>query len=182
MVEINLLPWRQSILQKQKRQARWFFLVWLGLILLILSISHGVLAIWLVRAKQNLESLELQLSQLSSDVQVVKDLSQQFQQLQALNQQIQRMEGNRAIVLKLFHHFLLLTPVDVTFSQIIRKQNQIIFIGSSRTIAALRQLMKSFSWDSDLNQPELIEIKQQSSGSLKFQFQVLQHDTTIQTS
>lgn len=173
VIEINLLPWRDKIREKQKK----VFYYWISFCLFIICIIFYLLHYFLqheINAKQfNTVIWQKKIANISVARQAVVKMRQQIDIFQFAMQFMGRIDAQQMRLLDFFNHVLSETPSEIVFTEIINQENKMLLLGMTHSVTALTTFVKTF------HQAELTEINNQSQHKqFHFQIQVLQNDNT----
>lgn len=165
MAHINLLPWRESLRQHQKKQ---YLTLLLGIALMTLAVIWLASAIFdqliasQVTRNQYIEQKITVLDEQIAQIRDIKDTKKAIEQRMALIEQLQTSRNVVAIVLD---ELVKLLPPGITFRQFSRKENHIEILGVSESNNRLADFMRRLDESDVFVNGELSSIVADASAS-----------------
>lgn len=160
MTTINLLPWREALREKRKRQ---FLLACMVTLFIGLGVNFSIYLI--VDGKLQAQRFRNQL--LSNEVAFYDRRIREIHQLKKVRSAlvarmmiIQELQVNRPISVRLMDEMIRSLPKGVYLTRIERKHDRIIMTGRSDSNTGVSQLMRNIETSSWMHGPKLEEIKE----------------------
>jgi Tfp pilus assembly protein PilN len=176
MMNINLLSWRSCVREKKNQYLRWSLIGGILFVIMFFYLLHCLLQQCSEKQKVKIHYLQLQLKALSLQSCAVKELNRQCQQFQSALQLFKRMEVNQIVSLELFSKIIKMTPVDITFSGLMRKDQKVVFKGLALSAVSLSKFVDIFRGNKYLHAGQFEEITNPSQDTQsRFQFKITQN-------
>ncbi len=159
MAEINLLPWRETRREHEKKQFSIYLLAGLGFSIVVVFLFYSY-AISMVddqtQRNQRLKNEIITLNKQIKDISVLKKLRQA---LIARMNIVQDLQATRILTVRLFDELINITPNGVYFYRIERTANKVKLLGYSESNTSISRLMRNIQASAWIQDPELTEIK-----------------------
>lgn len=170
MLQVNLLPWRET--HRNKRFRFWHWLLLIGVAMEIVLI---VLFAW--RSQQQLRQSESRQAEfnashnaLQAQLETVNKLKNAVQRAELLALQSQQRFERSLRYTKLLQHLSQVIPPGVWVTQLHHSGDQFKLDGQGESYSNILALSESLKRESLLPQVQLREVKQLATGSLYFSF------------
>jgi type IV pilus assembly protein PilN len=177
MIQINLLPWREQARKVNKTRFFIWMSVFIGIALITLLLFH--IQYYLIFSNQQKLNKYLE-SEINQEQIILSALDQQQQAKQALEKQLSyiiNLHKTSFRAIKLLNELVSLIPHNISLNKIIRNDNKITLMGSSKTDVDLSIFKQSIAKSPIFNQPVLTEIStEKNSSTINFTLDVLQKD------
>ena len=159
MAKINLLPWRERLLEERKRQFCVGLVgsVILALVLMIfvhITVGHQINS----QIDRN-EFLTHQISLLEIKIREIKTLEKTKAALLARMGIIQELQTNRTLVVHMFDELVNILPRGIHLTHIQRKGSTVTLLGKTESNANVSDLMRNIMKSKWLANPVLVDIK-----------------------
>ena len=165
MPKINLLPWREELRQKRKKD---FMLAIVGAVLLggLLAYSHKLI----VRGEVNAQNarnamLRNEISALDKQIQEILGLENQKDRLLARMEIIDQLQRSRPEVVHLFDELVETLPEGVYLTEVRQRGDRIEIKGSAQSSTRVSALMRNIEDSNWLTDPGLEVIDTVSQGT-----------------
>ena len=164
MPKINLLPWREELRQKRKKD---FF----GALAVAVLAGGGVIyaSKWVVQQRiDNQEArneiLQLEIQQLDAQIEEIRGLENQKERLVARMRIIEELQQSRPLVVHLFDELVEALPEGTNYTRVSQTNERVELTGLASSTTRVATLMRSIQ-DSDwLAAPELGSIQAVNDG------------------
>lgn len=159
MPRINLLPWREELRQKRKKD---FMLAMLGAVLLGGLLTYGYkLTVEAQISNQNARNtlLRNQIASLDKQIKAISGLEAQKQRLLARMKIIDQLQRSRPEVVHLFDELIRTLPDGVYLTDVSQKGTRITIKGSAQSSTRVSALMRNIEASKWLKNPGLDVIK-----------------------
>ncbi len=161
MAHINLLPWRETLRKKRKRD---FGVQVLGAVILT---ALGVF-LWYLQVQQQIEFQESRNSFMKSEIakvdekiKEIKDLEKRRAELVARMNVIQELQASRPMVVHLFDELVKTIPEGVFLQSLQQKGNGVTLKGQAQSNARVSAYMRAIDGSEWMKDAELKVIKSQ---------------------
>ena len=165
MAKINLLPWRESLRQTQKKR-------YIGS---LIAVSVAVLAVFWIAGQVFDQQIRNQDSRNNYLKQQIEVLDRQIAQIQEINTAkeaisirmslIKQLQISRNLTPIIFDELAKIVPTGVSFNKMSRMENQIKIIGTSESNNRLSSFMRALEDSKVFIDPVLSSIVADKSGS-----------------
>jgi type IV pilus assembly protein PilN len=167
MPRINLLPWREELRQKRKKD---FF----AAIALAVLAGGGVIyaSKWVVQQQisnqeARNETLQEEIRQLDAQIEEIRGLENQKERLVARMRIIEELQQSRPLVVHLFDELVEALPEGTNYTRVAQTNQRIELTGIASSTTRVATLMRNIE-DSDwLAVPELGSIQAINDGALR---------------
>lgn len=159
MPTINLLPWREELRQKRKKE---FILAAFGAVLMGAALTLGTRVYYdgrISNQEARNGTLRKEIAELDTQIAEIRDLETKRQRLLDRTQVIQQLERSRPETVTLMDALVDIVPPGTYLTQVEQQGKRIDLKGitqSSTRVSALMRLINSAEW---LRKPELGEIE-----------------------
>ncbi len=161
MAHINLLPWRETLRKKRKRD---FGVQVLGAIILA---ALGVF-LWYLQVQQQIEFqesrnsfLKAEIAKVDEKIKEIKDLEKRRAELVARMNVIQELQASRPMVVHLFDELVKTIPEGVYLQSLRQKGNGVTLKGQAQSNARVSAYMRAIDGSEWMKDAELKVIKSQ---------------------
>lgn len=155
MARINLLPWREELRQKKKKE----FLSLLGLgalaAVLLLGLVHMYIAGLQEHQNERNAILQKEISILDGKIVEVKKIGEMKSKLLSKIEVVQRLQESRPEIVHLFDEIPRVTPDGVFLNKFSQLGNDLTFEGKTQSNARVSAFMRSIEASSWLKSPKL---------------------------
>lgn len=170
MPSINLLPWRQALRQRRRKE----FLIGLGAAI-GLAIVFMLLAQLLVSSRidaQNRrnELLKAEIAELDKAIEQILALEDQKARMIARMQVIDRLQASRPEVVKLFDQMVSTLPEGVYLTSVKQSGKKLEFNGVAQSSTRVSAFMRNIDASESLSAPDLKVIQTGAAGGPGAQF------------
>ena len=159
MPQINLLPWREELRSRRKKE----FAVTAGIAVLatlgIVGLVHLQYDHWIEHQNDRNRYLESEISKLNKAIQQIKDLDEEKQRLLARMEIIQQLQDSRPEIVHVMDELVTTIPDGVFFNKITQKGRTLTLNGMAQSNARVSSLMRNLEASDWFENPELVEIK-----------------------
>jgi type IV pilus assembly protein PilN len=139
---INLLPWREALRQRQKKNYL-TILVALALGVISLMFVAGMVVDNLIAEQKNRNQyLEQEIAIVDKEIEHIKDIQQRKQAIEQRMALIEQLEVSRNAAAKVLDELVRLVPNGVSFSSISRSDNHLEILGISDSNNRLADFMR----------------------------------------
>lgn len=158
MPTINLLPWREHVREKHKRQFFLLLLASIGCAIFTLGIMHYISDNNLQQQAKRNQFLQVHMTKLDQRLKAIYQLQQEKQQLLARISIITNLYNSRPTTSYLFSEITRLLPAGIFLEQMQRMGNSITIAGKAESSKPVTQLMHAVTQSTWLTQPVLSEM------------------------
>lgn len=170
MPSINLLPWRQDLRQRRRKE----FLVGIvaaavvaGIVTLVMSL---VVSSMIDAQNRRNELLKSEIAQLDKAIEQILALEEQKASMISRMEVIDRLQASRPEVVKLFDQIVSTLPEGVYLTSVKQSGKKIEFDGVAQSSTRVSAFMRNIDASESLTSPELKVIQTGSSSSPGAQF------------
>lgn len=167
MAHINLLPWREELRQRKKKE---FFtvlggtaIVFGGVVLLVHLYIAGIIDYQ--ESRNNI--LKKEITVVEGKIKQIKELERQKEQLIARMRVIEQLQSNRPEVVHLFDEIAMIVPEGLYITSITQKGRSIEITGKAQSNARVSALMRSLEASKWFTNPKLSVISTRVEKSQK---------------
>ena len=171
MTSMNLLPWRQVLRSRRKKENIMTIIYAAGFaVCLVFLITLG-LSIKIAKEEKNGQYLQDKISSLDKSLQEIKGLEIKKTELIGKINVLQGLHSPRADTAKIFDELVVAIPTNITVFSIQRNGNTVAVTGFANSNSDVSMLMRNIESSSLLANARLIEIEQQViDGAITNQF------------
>lgn len=167
MARINLLPWREELRQKKKRE----FLSMLGLGALLTILGLGLVYMYIEGLKTHQEErnkmLQAEIATLDTKIVEVKAIGEMKSKLLSKIDVVQKLQESRPEIVHLFDEIPRTTPDGVYLTKFTQSGNDLTFEGKTQSNARVSAFMRTIEASSWLQIPKLDVIKSPEKNSVE---------------
>jgi type IV pilus assembly protein PilN len=159
----NLMPWREKLRKKQKKQ---FIFCCSGMVfvaVMIISIIHFSLAAKIRIQKDHNKMLRQEILLLTHKTEFMDAALQEKSMVTAQLKFMDGLKKNRTVMLDLFVELEGIIPDDIFLIRIKREDNTVLIAGKAEVSTSVSRFMANIEKSNGLTQPLLDEIKTLSS-------------------
>lgn len=165
MIQINLLPWREQARQIQKARLTVFFIITLGLVLLVLTSIH---IYYKSQVNHQLRLNTYLQTQINEQQAAIDNISAKQKDKLAVQEKLNFISNIFAAnydVIRLFNELTVIVPANIKMKSIFRHENKITFIGSAPSDSEITQFMQDIAHSPLFNQPVLSAINSETDNN-----------------
>jgi type IV pilus assembly protein PilN len=165
MPRINLLPWREELRQKRKKD---FLTGLVGAVLLAgLSVYAAKLTVngWISNQQSRNQTLRTEIAQLDAQIAEIRGLENQKERLLARMEIIEQLQRSRPEVVHLFDQLVDTLPEGVHLNEVRQTNTRIELRGSAQSSTRVSALMRNIDSSPWLRSPGLEVVETVSSGN-----------------
>lgn len=167
MPRINLLPWREELRQKRKKD---FMLAIVGAVLVggLLSYAAKLTAQgWIANQRDRNDILRAEITELDRQIEEINALDAQKSRLIARMEIIDRLQRSRPEIVHLFDELVETLPEGVYLTQVTQNNARVEIQGSAQSSTRVSALMRNVD-DSDwLRSPQLEVVQTVEDGAAR---------------
>ena len=157
-VRINLLPWRQQF--RERRQQDFLKALagacLLGLALVAFGYYHYQRAIDRQQARN--VSLQSEAARLDQRIDQLRQLQQQRGELLARMEAVQQLQGNRSVIVRIFHELAEQLAPGVWYTRVVRMGDEIRLFGVAESSKGISEQLRNLADSRWLARPNVLEI------------------------
>ena len=170
MPSINLLPWRQALRQRRRKE----FLIGIGaavgLAALITVLTHFAVSSMIDAQNRRNDLLKAEIAELDKAIEQIIALEDQKARMISRMEVIDRLQASRPEVVKLFDQMVSTLPEGVYLTSVNQKGKKIEFNGVAQSSTRVSAFMRNIDSSESLMSPELKVIQTGSNASPGAQF------------
>jgi len=155
MPSINLLPWRQALRQRRRKE----FLIGLGaaigLAFLVMLLAHRMVSSMIDAQKRRNELLTAEIAELDKAIEQIIALEEQKSRMIARMEVIDTLQSSRPEVVKLFDQMVSTLPEGVYLTSVKQSGRKLEFIGVAQSSTRVSAFMRNIDASEALSAPEL---------------------------
>lgn len=155
MPSINLLPWRQALRQRRRKE----FLIGIGaaaaLAVVVTLLAHLTVSSMIDAQKRRNELLKAEISELDKAIEQILALEEQKARMIARMQVIDTLQSSRPEVVKLFDQIVGTLPEGVYLTSVKQSGKKIEFNGVAQSSTRVSAFMRNIDASESLSAPEL---------------------------
>jgi len=155
MPSINLLPWRQALRQRRRKE----FLIGIGaaaaLAVVVTLLAHLTVSSVIDAQKRRNELLKAEISELDKAIEQILALEEQKARMIARMQVIDTLQSSRPEVVKLFDQIVGTLPEGVYLTSVKQSGKKIEFNGVAQSSTRVSAFMRNIDASESLSAPEL---------------------------
>lgn len=165
MAKINLLPWRESLRQKQKQQ----YLTSLGLLAIVVFglfwLAGEVLDQQIRNQNARNDYLKQEIDVLNTQIDEIKRIKEAKEEIVLRMALIEQLQVSRNVTPIVFEELARLVPSGVSFNSLSRQDNQLKFVGTSESNNRLSAFVRGLENSEVFVNPVLSSIVADASAS-----------------
>jgi type IV pilus assembly protein PilN len=170
MPSINLLPWRQELRQRRRKE----FLVGIGAAIgvaaLVTLLAHLTVSSMIDAQNSRNELLKAEIAELDKAIEQILALEEQKAAMISRMEVIDRLQASRPEVVKLFDQIVSTLPEGVYLTSVKQSGKRIEFNGVAQSSTRVSALMRNIDASESLSAPELKVIQTGSNAGPGAQF------------
>ena len=170
MPSINLLPWRQALRQRRRKE----FLIGIGaavgLAALITLLAHLTVSSMIDAQNRRNELLKAEITELDKAIEQILALEDQKDRMISRMEVIDTLQASRPEVVKLFDQIVSTLPEGVYLTSVKQVGKKIEFNGVAQSSTRVSALMRNIDASETLSKPELKVIQTGSNAGPGAQF------------
>lgn len=155
MPSINLLPWRQALRQRRRKE----FMIGLGaafaLAVVVTLLAHLAVSSMIDAQKRRNELLKAEISELDKAIEQILVLEEQKARMIARMQVIDTLQSSRPEVVKLFDQIVATLPEGVYLTSVKQSGKKVEFNGVAQSSTRVSAFMRNIDASESLSAPEL---------------------------
>jgi type IV pilus assembly protein PilN len=155
MPSINLLPWRQALRQRRRKE----FMVGIGaafaLAVVVTLLAHLTVSSMIEAQKRRNELLKAEITELDKAIEQILALEEQKARMIARMQVIDTLQSSRPEVVKLFDQIVGTLPEGVYLTSVKQAGKKIEFNGVAQSSTRVSAFMRNIDASESLSAPEL---------------------------
>lgn len=155
MPSINLLPWRQALRQRRRKE----FLIGIGaavaLAVVVALLAHLTVSSMIDAQKRRNELLKAEISELDKAIEQILALEEQKSRMIARMQVIDTLQSSRPEIVKLFDQIVATLPEGVYLTSVKQSGRKIEFNGVAQSSTRVSAFMRNIDASEALSAPEL---------------------------
>lgn len=155
MPSINLLPWRQGLRQRRRKE----FLIGIGaavaLAVVFTLLAHLTVSSMIDAQKRRNELLKAEITELDKAIEQILVLEEQKARMIARMQVIDTLQSSRPEVVKLFDQIVATLPEGVYLTAVKQSGKKIEFNGVAQSSTRVSAFMRNIDASESLSTPEL---------------------------
>lgn len=155
MAHINLLPWREELRQRRKKEFFGLLLAGIAATLLIMGTWHFINVQIIDNQKSRNQQLRNEIAIVNRKLKEIKNIDQTRQRLQARINVIQRLQRSRPESVRLMDEMVFMMPEGVVLNSVVQKGNRIEIKGRAQSNARVSALMRNVEESEWIANPKL---------------------------
>jgi type IV pilus assembly protein PilN len=168
MPRINLLPWREELRQKRKKD---FLLGLVGAVMVGGLIVYGAkltVQSWISNQNTRNSLLKAEIAELDKQIEEISGLEAQKRRLLARMEIIDQLQRSRPEVVHLFDELVETLPEGVHLTEVRQKDRRIELKGRAQSSTRVSSLMRNIDYSQWLRAPGLDVVQTVNSGNAQF--------------
>lgn len=170
MPSINLLPWRQALRQRRRKE----FLIGIGaavgLAALITLLAHLAVSSMIDAQNRRNDLLKAEITELDKAIEQILALEEQKARMISRMEVIDRLQASRPEVVKLFDQIVAALPEGVYLTSVKQSGKKLEFNGVAQSSTRVSAFMRNIDASESLSSPELKVIQTGSNAGPGAQF------------
>jgi type IV pilus assembly protein PilN len=170
MPSINLLPWRQELRQRRRKE----FLIGIGaavgLAVIVTLLAHLTVSSMIDAQKRRNELLKAEIAELDKAIEQILSLEAQRDRMISRMQVIDTLQASRPEVVKLFDQMVSTLPEGVYLTSVKQSGRKLEFNGVAQSSTRVSAFMRNIDSSEALSAPELKVIQTGASAGPGAQF------------
>jgi len=159
MTDINLLPWRETRREHDKKQFSIYLLAGLGFSIVMVFLIYSYAVSMVDNQTQRNQRLKNEINTLNNQIKDISKLKKLREALIARMNIVQDLQATRILTVRLFDEIIKIMPNGVYLYHIERSINKITLLGYSESNTSISHLMRNIQASKWIQDPELTEIK-----------------------
>ena len=170
MPSINLLPWRQALRQRRRKEFLIGIGAAIGLAALVTLLTHLTVSSMIDAQNRRNELLKAEIAELDKAIEQILALEEQKDRMVSRMEVIDTLQASRPEVVKLFDQIVSTLPEGVYLTAVEQKGKKIEFNGVAQSSTRVSAFMRNIDSSESLSAPELKVIQTGTAGSPGAQF------------
>ena len=155
MPSINLLPWRQALRQRRKKEFAIGMAAAVALAALVTLLAHLTVSSMIDTQHRRNDLLKSEISELDKAIEQIVALEEQKSQMIARMEVIERLQSSRPEVVKLFDQVVATLPEGVYLTSLKQSGRKIEFNGVAQSSTRVSAFMRNLDQSETLSSPDL---------------------------
>jgi len=155
MPSINLLPWRQELRQRRRKEFLFGLAGAAAVAVLLTVLAHLTVSSMIDAQKRRNELLKAEIAELDKAIEQILALEEQKAQMIARMQVIDTLQSSRPEVVKLFDDVVATLPEGVYLTSVKQAGRKIEFNGVAQSSTRVSAFMRNIDASQTLSAPEL---------------------------
>ena len=155
MPSINLLPWRQALRQRRKKEFLIGMVASVALAALVTLLAHLTVSSMIDTQHRRNDLLKAEIAQLDKAIEQIVALEEQKSRMIARMEVIERLQSSRPEVVKLFDQVVATLPEGVYLTSVKQSGRKLEFNGVAQSSTRVSALMRNIDASETLSAPEL---------------------------
>jgi type IV pilus assembly protein PilN len=173
MININLLPWREEKIERQKRLFIIFLAGCCGLAACIIIALHSILAYKIATQNAINEGLKFKIKALDQKIAEIETLQKEKSNLLARLAVIQQWQKDKSQMIQLFDTVARVVPEGLYLTSLSRTGVHLLLEGKAKSNAQISELMRNIETSDEINQP-VLNLIQGTNPEIGFYLQAIQ--------
>lgn len=165
MPSINLLPWRQALRERRRKEFLIGLAAAVGLAALITLLTHLTVSSMIDSQNRRNELLKAEIAELDKAIEQILALEDQKARMISRMEVIDTLQASRPEVVKLFDQIVSTLPEGVYLTSVKQNGKKIEFNGVAQSSTRVSAFMRNIDASESLSSPELKVIETGSSSS-----------------
>ena len=176
---INLLPWRQALVERRRKYFLALLLAFAGVALAAVWLADQVIDQAIDRQVTRNDRLSKDITAQDSRIKTIDDLQEQGQQLEQRMKVVQDLHDARSSGTQLLDQLARAVPDGVHLHEVVAKGDTVSISGSAESSQDIAQLMRHLEASEGTHSTRLQHVRAQGNGgSNEFQLMVRQGEST----
>ena len=155
MPSINLLPWRQALRQRRKKEFFIGIVASIALAALVTLLSHLTVSSMIDSQHRRNDLLKAEIAQLDKAIEQIVALEEQKDRMISRMEVIDTLQSSRPEVVKLFDQIVATLPEGVYLTSVKQSGRRIEFNGVAQSSTRVSAFMRNIDASETLSAPEL---------------------------
>ncbi len=155
MPSINLLPWRQALRQRRRKEFLIGLGAALGLAVIVTLLAHLTVSSMIDAQKRRSELLNAEIAELDKSIEQILALEEQKARMIARMEVIDTLQASRPEVVKLFDQMVSTLPEGVYLTSVKQSGRKLEFNGVAQSSTRVSAFMRNIDASEVLSAPEL---------------------------
>lgn len=167
LVEINLLPWRQT--KRKEEKLKFIIILGVGLLLITLICLMVHYAMYELTHIQNnrIQRLREEIVLVNGQIEGIEKIKKRKEELIERIFFLQRIQNDGYLIIHLFDELTKLIPEDAFLNRVQRKGKKVVLQGIAELNETITTLMRKIKRNPWMEKPSLIDIKKANNSSQK---------------
>jgi type IV pilus assembly protein PilN len=155
MPSINLLPWRQALRQRRKKEFFIGIAAAVALAALVTLLTHLAVSSMIDSQHERNDLLKAEIAQLDKAIEQIVALEEQKDRMIARMEVIDKLQSSRPEVVKMFDQIVATLPEGVYLTEVKQSGRRIEFNGVAQSSTRVSAFMRNIDASDTLSAPEL---------------------------